>query len=196
MINLWHDLPAGQSAPDLIYTVVEVPRGSRNKYEYDKELGLIRLNRVLFSSLYYPGDYGFIPQTFWEDGDPLDVLVMVGEPSFTGALIEARPIGLFQMLDGGEPDDKILAVPNSDPLFKDYRDLGDVPRHFLAEVQHFFSVYKDLQGVKVQPIGWKPAAEARAAISRAMRLYQAHICQLPDWLLNQTGQVQQVSDDQ
>ncbi len=184
IIHMWHDLPPGPATPDLIYTVVEVPRGSRNKYEYDKALGLIRLDRVLYSAIYYPGDYGFIPQTYYEDGDPLDVIVMVGEPSFPGALIVARPIGMFRMLDNGDPDDKILAVPNSDPLYQDYHDISDIPRHFLDEVAHFFSVYKDLQGIKVQPNGWEPAATAKAAISHAMRLYQSEIRQLPPWLLS------------
>lgn len=184
IVHMWHDLPPGPSAPDLIYTVVEVPQGSRNKYEYDKELGLIRLDRVLYSAIYYPGDYGFIPQTYYEDGDPLDVIVMVGEPSFPGALIVARPIGMFRMLDGGDPDDKILAVPNSDPLYQDYHNITDIPRHFLDQVAHFFTVYKDLQGIKVIPVGWEPASAAKNAISRAMRMYQSEIRQLPPWLLS------------
>ena len=183
IIHMWHDLPPGPSAPDLIYTVVEVPRGSRNKYEYDKALGLIKLDRVLYSAIYYPGDYGFIPQTYYEDGDPLDVLVMVGEPSFPTALIVARPIGMFRMLDGGDPDDKILAVPHSDPLYKDYYDISDIPQHYLSEVAHFFTVYKDLQGVKVQPLGWQPASVAKSRITHAMRLYQTEIRQLPAWML-------------
>ena len=184
IIHMWHDLPPGPSAPDLVYTVVEVPRGSRNKYEYDKELGLIRLDRVLYSAMYYPGDYGFIPQTYYEDGDPLDVIVLVGEPSFPGALIVARPIGMFRMLDAGDPDDKILAVPHSDPLYRDYHDITDIPRHLLDEVAHFFSVYKDLQGVKVTPVGWESADAAKRVISHAMRLYQSKIRQLPPWLLS------------
>ena len=184
IIHMWHDLPPGPSAPDLVYTVVEVPRGSRNKYEYDKELGLIRLDRVLYSAMYYPGDYGFIPQTYYEDGDPLDVIVLVGEPSFPGALIVARPIGMFRMLDGGDPDDKILAVPHSDPLYRDYHNITDIPRHLLDEIAHFFSVYKDLQGVKVTPVGWESADAAKRAISHAMRLYQSKIRQLPPWLLS------------
>lgn len=186
IIHMWHDLPPGPNAPDLVYTVVEVPRGSRNKYEYDKALGLIRLDRVLFSAIYYPGDYGFIPQTYYDDGDPLDVIVLVGEPSFPGALIVARPIGIFRMLDNGEPDDKVLAVPSSDPIYRDYHDISDIPQHYLAEVAHFFSVYKDLQGIKVTPIGWENAAAAKRAITHAMRLYQTDIRQLPPWLVSPT----------
>ena len=184
IIHMWHDLPPGPEVPDLVYTVVEVPRGSRNKYEYDKALGLIRLDRVLFSAMYYPGDYGFIPQTYYDDGDPLDVIVMVGEPSFPGALIVARPIGMFRMLDNGEPDDKVLAVPHSDPLYSTYHDISDLPQHYLNEVAHFFSVYKDLQGVKVTPVGWENAAAAKRAITHAMRLYQTEIRQLPPWLVS------------
>jgi len=101
MANLWHQLDSGPNTPDIIYVIVEIPKGSRNKYEYGKTLGVIKLDRVLFSSLYYPGDYGLIPRTFYDDGDPMDVLVMVTEPTFSGCIIEARPIGLFKMLDNG-----------------------------------------------------------------------------------------------
>ncbi|MFN8500198.1 MAG: inorganic diphosphatase [Anaerolineae bacterium] len=195
IIHMWHDLPPGPEAPDLIYTVVEVPRGSKNKYEYDKNLGLIRLDRVLFSAMYYPGDYGFIPQTYYDDGDPLDVIVMVGEPSFPGALIVARPIGMFRMLDNGEPDDKILAVPNSDPLYGAYHDISDIPQHYLNEVAHFFSVYKDLQGVKVTPVGWENAASAKRAITHAMRLYQTEIRQLPPWLVSPAARSVDLPDE-
>jgi len=131
----------------VINVIIEVPKGSRNKYEYDTEMGCIQLNRVLYSSMHYPGDYGLIPQTVSEDGDPLDVLVMVGGPSFPGCIIQARPIGLFRMLDSEEADDKVLAVPASDPLYRDYLEIADIPQHFLAEVAHFFTVYKDLEGV-------------------------------------------------
>src|SRR3954469_10807306 len=137
-MNLWHDLEPGPSVPDVIHTIVEIPKGSRNKYEYHKPTGAFKLDRVLYSPVHYPGDYGFIPQTYYEDGDPLDVIVMVGEPSFPGALIVARPIGMFRMLDGGDPDDKILAVPDSDPLYRDYHNITDIPRHFLDQVAHFF----------------------------------------------------------
>ncbi len=164
MPNLWKELPAGTNVPDIVNVVVEIPKGSRNKYEYDKETGAIVLDRVLYSSIHYPGDYGFIPQTTYDDGDPLDILVMVTEPTFSGCVIQARPIGLFRMKDRGEPDDKILAVPASDPLFGDYHDIGDIPQHFLQEVAHFFAVYKDLEGAHVKPIGWERAERAKERI--------------------------------
>jgi len=156
----------------VINVIIEVPKGSRNKYEYDTEMGCIQLNRVLYSSMHYPGDYGLIPQTVSEDGDPLDVLVMVGGPSFPGCIIQARPIGLFRMLDSEEADDKVLAVPASDPLYRDYLEIADIPQHFLAEVAHFFTVYKDLEGVRVKPLGWEQSKSARECISQAMALYQ------------------------
>ena len=177
MFNPWKDIPAGANIPDVINAMIEIPKGSHNKYELDKELGVIKLDRVLYSSIHYPGDYGFIPQTYYEDGDPLDVLVMVSEPSFPGCLIEARPIGLFRMTDRGLPDEKILAVPANDPISRDYHDITDIPQHFLHEVAHFFAVYKDLEGVSVKTIGWEGAAQARTAISHGVELYKAKIAE-------------------
>lgn len=174
MVNLWRDLDSGPTTPDIIYVIVEIAKGSRNKYEYGKELGVIKLDRVLFSSLHYPGDYGLIPRTLYDDGDPLDVLVMVTEPTFPGCIIEARPIGIFKMLDQGAADDKILAVPARDPLFDDYKDIKDIPQHFLREVAHFFEVYKDLEGKRAKPVGWESATVAKAEIQRAMDLYWQH----------------------
>lgn len=171
-MNLWRELPPGPDPPRVINVIIEVPKGSRNKYEYDTKTGSIQLNRVLYSSIHYPGDYGLIPQTLAEDGDPLDVLVMVGEPSFPGCIIQARPIGLFRMLDGEEPDHKVLAVPASDPLYRDYKEIAHIPQHFLNEVAHFFTVYKDLEGVRVQPLGWEESKSARECISQAMASYQ------------------------
>ncbi len=170
--NLWSDLPSGPDVPRTIHVVVEIPKGNRNKYEYDEELGVFKLNRTLYSALYYPGDYGFVPRTIYDDGDAMDALVMVGEPAFAGCVIVARPVGLFRLLDRGVRDNKVLAVPATDPLFADYHDLADVPRHFLAEVAHFFQVYKDLEGIGVEPLGWEPAAAAHQDIQRAIRRYE------------------------
>lgn len=170
--NLWRELPPGplsgtSSYPQVIYVVVEIPKRSRNKYEYDAQGGFIKLDRVLASSLHYPGDYGFVPQTLHDDGDPLDALVITNEPTFSGCVIEARPLGVFHMLDREVPDDKILAVPRTDPLFKHYQSLKDVPPHFLQEVAHFFSVYKDLEMAKVIPKGWDDQEEAHQEIQKA-----------------------------
>jgi inorganic pyrophosphatase len=171
MLNLWRELAPGQHVPDIVYVIVEIPKGSRNKYEYGKNLGIIKLDRVLFSSLHYPGDYGFIPRTLYDDGDALDVLVMINEPTFPGCVIEARPIGLFKMLDKGVPDYKVLAVPAHDPLFNDYQKLSDVPKHFLREVSHFFEVYKDLEGERAKPLGWEDVEAAKVEINRSIDLY-------------------------
>lgn len=171
-MNLWHELPPGPDPPDVVYVIVEIPKGNRNKYEYHKTAGVIKLDRVLYSSLHYPGDYGLIPRTYYEDGDPLDVLVMINEPTFPGCVIEARPIGIFRMRDRNLPDDKILAVPSTDPLSQDYHDVSDIPQHFLSEVAHFFEVYKDLEGARVEPLGWEGSAAALQQIEHAIELYK------------------------
>lgn len=173
-IHLWHDLSAGPKPPDIVYAVIEVPKGSRNKYEYSKRTGVIKLDRVLYSSLHYPGDYGFIPRSYFEDEDPLDVLVMVNEPSFAGCVIEARPIGMFKMTDKGKPDYKILAVPATDPNFNDYQDLKDIPQHFPSEVAHFFMTYKQLEMATVSNEGWTDAADAKETILHSLQFYLDH----------------------
>ncbi len=173
MINLWQALPPGPNIPEAVYCIVEIPKGSRNKYEYSKKAGVIKLDRVLYSPMHYPSDYGLIPQTYAEDGDPLDILVMVNEPTFAGCVIEARPIGIFHMLDRGDPDDKVLAVPSTDPIFDEYLDLGNAPKHFLNEVAHFFQTYKQLQGIPVTPLGWEGADVARQVILQAIERYKS-----------------------
>lgn len=163
-------VPPGTHIPTVVNAIVEIPRGSRNKFELDKETGLMRLDRYLYSASHYPGDYGFIPQTLAEDGDALDILVMVNEPTFSGCLIEARVVGLFRMRDRGANDYKILAVPNTDPLFAEYEDLEHVKRHYLREVEHFFATYKQLEGVAIETDGWDNAkaaiAEVQASVDR------------------------------
>jgi inorganic pyrophosphatase len=171
-MHLWHDILPGPNFPEVVHAVVEIPKGSRNKYELDKRTGVIKLDRVLYSSLHYPGDYGLIPQTYYDDGDPLDILVMTNSATFPGCLLEARPIGLFRMTDKDLPDDKVLAVLENDPFFAEWQDIGDIPQHFLAEMAHFFSVYKDLERARTQALGWEPAAAARQAIRHAVRLYK------------------------
>lgn len=173
-MNLWHELPSGPDLPAIVYVVVEIPRKSRNKYEYDERDGFMKLDRVLFSSLEYPGDYGFIPRTLHRDGDPLDVLVMTNEPTFSGCVIEARPLGVFRLIDKGDEDDKILAVPHTDPLSDEYRVLEDVSAHFLEEVAHFFSVYKDLESADVEARGWDGRDEAYREVEDAVRRYREH----------------------
>jgi len=173
MVHPWHDLPPGPEPPRRVTAVIEIPTGSRNKYELDKDSGLFRLDRVLYSAVYYPGDYGLIPRTLHDDGDPLDVLVTVQEPTFTGCQIAVRPIGVLRMLDRGEPDEKILAVPWDDPRYEQYHDLADYPAHYLREVEHFFQIYKDLEGKRVELRGWEPVAAAHAVIERSIARYDA-----------------------
>jgi len=164
-----HELPSGRRIPNEIYVVVEVPYGHRNKYEYDSELGAIVLDRPLFSPVHYPGDYGFVPGTLADDGDPLDVLVMVKTPTFPGCVVAARPLGVLMMQDEKGGDEKILAVPTTDPSFETYHSLSDVPPHFLREMDHFFRVYKELEGKHVTSIGWKDRWEAEQVIKESIK---------------------------
>jgi inorganic pyrophosphatase len=158
----------GTNIPSVVNGIVEIPKGRRSKFEVDKASGLMKLDRYLFSSSHYPGDYGFIPQTLADDGDALDILVMVNEPTFSGCLIEARVVGLFKMTDRGHNDYKVLAVPNSDPLFAEFKQLEDVPKHFLREVEHFFATYKQLEGVTIETQGWDSAAVATAEVRESV----------------------------
>ncbi|HEX8391057.1 MAG TPA: inorganic diphosphatase [Longimicrobium sp.] len=171
MFHPWHELEPGPDAPDRMHVVVEIPRGSRNKYELDKNTGMFKLDRLLYSSVHYPGDYGFFPQTYAQDDDPLDAIVMTTVPTFPGCIIEVRPIGIFRMTDKDEMDEKVLCVPARDPLYDEYARLTDVAPHFLREVEHFFSVYKDLEGGRVHPMGWEDEASARAVIVECMARY-------------------------
>ncbi len=173
MMHPWHDLPPGKHPPDEVTSIIEIPTRSRNKYELDKASGMFRLDRVLYSAVHYPGDYGFIPRTLAEDGDPCDVLVLVTEPTFTGCEISVRPIGMLRMTDRGEPDPKILAVPASDPFQNEYFDVADIPRHTLSEIQHFFQVYKDLEGKRVEIGGWEKSEAAMREIMDSIGRYQA-----------------------
>lgn len=151
--------------------VVEIPRGSRNKYEMDHSSGVIYLDRMLFTATRYPADYGFIPDTLAEDGDPLDVLVLVGEPTFPGCRVRIRPIGVFMMVDQGAPDHKIISVPAGDPRWADTTDVGDLPEHLRSELEHFFAVYKDLEKKKTAGLGWQDRESALAVIDKAVAAY-------------------------
>jgi inorganic pyrophosphatase len=157
----------------LVTMIVEIPKGSRNKYETDHESGEIFLDRMLFTATRYPADYGFIPETYADDGDPLDILALVSEPTFPGCRIRVRPIGLFLMEDQGHADHKVLAVPDGDPLWREAGDLDDVPEHLLRELEHFFAVYKELEDKKTATLGWRPASEAFETIERALEAGQA-----------------------
>ena len=151
-----------------VQVIVEVPQGSRNKYEMDHARGLIRLDRMLFTSTRYPLDYGFVPGTMAEDGDPLDAMVMLDEPTFPGCEVVARPVGVFWMLDEHGPDAKVLAVPARDRRFEAVREIVDVPGHLKAEISHFFDIYKDLEPGKDTDVrGWQDRAAAEGVITEA-----------------------------
>lgn len=173
-MNLWHDVPLGESAPDEINVIIEIPRGSNNKYEVDKETGLIKLDRANYSAAAYPFDYGFAPQTLWEDGDPLDVIVLTTYPLDPGILVAVRPVAVIDMVDSGESDYKVIAVPVEDKRWEDVNDLADVNKHSLKEFQHFFETYKALKG-KPAPVeinGIYGKKEALDAVKKSVDLYR------------------------
>lgn len=166
-----YDLDPGPDSPDIVRMIVEIPKNSGNKYEYDKKLGVFRLDRALYSAVHYPGDYGFIPGTLAEDGDPLDVLTLVDEPSYPGVLIAVRPVGVLQMVDQAEPDQKILAVPNRNPRFDQMKKIEDVFPHNRREIEHFFTIYKELEGKHTEIQGWGGPSEAHDLIRTARKRY-------------------------
>lgn len=152
--------------------LIEIPKGSRNKYEYDFKLKKVRYDRMIFSSMMYPADYGFIPETLALDSDPLDVLVLVTEPTFPGCVMEVKPIGVFHMADEKGPDEKIICVPVSDPIWNRLNDLSDVNGHLIKEIEHFFKVYKDLEQKKVDVEGWGDVKEAQDIIEQCIQRYK------------------------
>ncbi len=152
--------------------LIEIPKGSRNKYEYDFDLHKIRFDRMLFSSMMYPGDYGFIPETLALDKDPLDVLVLGHQPTYPMVVMEVRPIGVFHMADEKGPDEKIICVPVSDPIWSNKQDISDLNPHRLKEIEHFFQVYKDLEEKKVDVGDWGDAKEAREIYVKCVERYE------------------------
>lgn len=159
------------ASPELIEVQVEIPRGSRNKYEFDKARGVFVLDRVLYSSVHYPTDYGYIVETLADDGDPLDALVVVNEPTFPGCHINARPIGVLNMTDEKGGDDKILAVPMGDPRYRSIAALEDLDPHWLIEIENFFRIYKELEDKWTEVVGWQGAEAAARIIAEARQLF-------------------------
>ncbi|HVB20160.1 MAG TPA: inorganic diphosphatase [Candidatus Paceibacterota bacterium] len=168
-MNLLHDVNPGTK--EKLHVVIEIPKGSHNKYEIDKVTGIIKLDRVMHSAQDYPFDYGFVPQTLWDDGDALDVVVLTTHPLAPGILVEARPIGIMHMTDGGEADEKIIAVASGDPRFDDVKDITDANRHVLKEIAHFFATYKQIQKKEVVVGDYEGKDAAAAAFTRACKLY-------------------------
>ncbi len=172
MVSLY-DIDPGPDCPELVRMIVEIPKNSTNKYEYDGKLGVFRLDRSLYSPMHYPGDYGFIPGTLAEDNDPLDVLVLVGEPSFTGCMIEVRPVGILNMVDSEEGDQKVLAVPTRNPRYDQIHTMDQIFTHVRREIEHFFTIYKELEGRLTRMEGWGGPREARKAIVDSRARYLA-----------------------
>lgn len=167
-------MPRSHDFPNIISVIVEVPKGSRNKYEHDRASGRIRLDRVLFSSVHYPADYGFAEGTLAEDGDEVDVLVLIEEPTFAGCLLEAKPIGLLLMQDEKGPDNKVLAVPLNDPRWSRIQDIHEIQNHLLSEIENFFLTYKRLEAKVVASDGWLDAEKARAYLRDRRQSKERH----------------------
>ncbi len=164
----------GDKAPEEFNVIIEIPKGSNNKYEIDKETGLIALDRANYSSAPYPVDYGFAPQTLWEDGDALDVIVLTTWPLNVGIVARVRPVAVMEMIDGGESDFKVIAVPRDDKRWDETQDIDDLNAHQLAEIQHFFETYKALNGKNTEVVihGFKGKADAQAAVVKSIQLYK------------------------
>lgn len=169
--NPWHDIPVGKNAPKVVNAIIEIPKDSHVKYELDKETGMLSLDRFLYSAVHYPGDYGFVPQTLWEDGDPLDIIILTGRPVYPMTLVKARVIGILRMIDGNEKDDKVIAVYNADPRFAEIKDIKDVPKHLMAELRHFFERYKELEGKHVKVLEFLDKKQALKDIEYSQELY-------------------------
>lgn len=169
-MNLLHDIEPGEV--NKINVIVEINKGSKNKYEIDKNTGMIALDRVAHTAQDFPYDYGFIPKTLWDDGDAVDVILLTTHPLHPGILVRARPVAIMSMIDSGDPDDKIIAVPVDDPRWDDVKDLQDINKHTLKEMEHFYSTYKKVQKKEVNVTGFKGKKEAEEAFARGVKLYQ------------------------
>ena len=168
----WHGLSAGESAPRVVNAIIEIPQGSRAKYEIDKETGLLRLDRIIYSSFYYPCNYGFIPQTYGDDKDPLDILVITSQPVQAMCLMEAKVVGVMRMIDSGDADDKIIAVAAKDPSVNYYNNIEELPKHFFDELRHFFEEYKKLEHKEVVVEEFQDKTMALTIITEGMRFYK------------------------
>ena len=158
-----------QPKAGLINVLIEIPAGSKNKYEFDKDLNAFALDRVLYSSVQYPYDYGFVPNTLADDGDPLDGMVIMDQPTFPGCVIAARPIGMLEMIDGGDRDEKILCVPDKDPRYSNVKSIKDLPQHRLDEIAEFFKTYKNLEKKVTEILGWKDASEVLPLVEQCIK---------------------------
>ena len=176
VLNIWHDIAESHITPQSFTAVIEIPKGGKNKYEIDKETGLLRLDRVLYTATHYPANYGFIPRTYGDDNDPLDVLVLCSESIEPMTLVRCYPIGVITMIDDGHNDEKIIAVPFSDPNYNNYKSISELPNHTFEEMQHFFAVYKALEHKETAAGEVKGREEAVQIISDAITRYIDNFC--------------------
>jgi inorganic pyrophosphatase len=171
-MNLWHDVHIGDNIPNEINVIIEINKGSKNKYEIDKRTGIIALDRVAHTAQDFPFDYGFAPQTLWDDGDALDVILLTTYPLQPGILVRVRPVALMKMMDDGSCDDKVIAVPVDDPRWGEIKDLSDINKHTVKEMEHFYSTYKKIQDKEVKITGFEDKNSAKEAIKRSIELYK------------------------
>lgn len=174
-MNIWHDIAADKIRPEDFYAVIEITKGSKNKYELDKATGLMVLDRILYTSTHYPANYGFIPRTYAEDKDPLDVLVLCSEQINQQTLVRCYPIGVISMIDSGATDDKIIAIPFNDPMYNTYKNIDELPTHIYEEMRHFFSVYKSLEGKETAVDEAKGIDEAIKIIEQSLENYKKNL---------------------
>ncbi len=176
MSNIWHDISPKRITPEDFICVIEIPKGSRKKYELDKETGFMILDRILYTSTHYPANYGFIPRTYGDDGDPLDVLLICAEDIEPMTLVRAYPVGVISMIDNGRHDEKIIAIPTNDPNYNNYKDIDELPAHIFDEMRHFFAVYKNLEGKETAVNEVSPRAFAVEIIREAIDNYIEKFC--------------------
>ena len=175
-MNIWHDISPKRITADDFYAVVEIQKGSKTKYELDKQTGMIVLDRILSTSTHYPANYGFIPRTYGDDNDPLDVLILCSEPIEPMTLVRCYPIGVFSMIDNGRKDRKIIAIPFSDPSYNGYHDVSELPRHIFLEMTHFFRVYKELEDTETEVADVEGHEKAKIAVQKEIDNYIEHFC--------------------
>lgn len=175
-MNIWHDINPNRITPEAFYSVVEIEKGSKIKYELDKETGLLVMDRILYTSTHYPANYGFIPRTYAADNDPLDVLVFCSETLVPLSLVNCYPLGMLSMTDGEDRDEKIIAVPFKDPVYNSYKDISDLPTHIFSEISHFFSVYKALEGKSTSVDAMHNADVAKEMIAQYIESYKKRYC--------------------
>jgi inorganic pyrophosphatase len=171
-MNIWHDIAKERIKPDDFYAVIEITKGSKKKYELDKDTGMLKLDRILYTSTHYPANYGFIPRTYAEDGDPLDVLVLCSEAIEPMVLVQVYPIGIISMIDNDSIDEKIIAIPFNDPTYNTYQSVYELPNHIFNEMQHFFKVYKELENKETAVNEMKDRNEAIEIVKQSISSYQ------------------------